>query len=237
MTGRVEHSHNTERALATEVRPSLRGVSHRVAAVLAVPAAVWLVVVAPAGRARLAAGVFGVCIAAMLAISAVVHHRRWPRHTTEVLFRLDHTGIYLAIAGTATPIGMLALHGWHRDVVLWGVWVAALVGIAIEWLPFRTPRGVAHSLYLVMGWATVPFVPAVVANRGWAVGALLLAGGALYTVGAVIVAVRRPDPVPHVFGYHEVWHLLVVLAVVLHYAMVVVTLLRAGTGTGGVGGG
>ncbi len=235
MTGRFERSHNTERALAAEVRPALRGVSHRVAAVLAVPAGVGLVMAAPAGRARVAAAVFGVCIAAMLTISAVVHHRRWPPRTTEVLFRLDHTGIYLAIAGTATPIGMLALHGWHRDVVLWGIWAAAVVGIAIEWLPFRTPRGVAHTLYLVMGWATVPFVSAVVAERGWVAGALLLAGGALYTVGAIVVAVGRPDPVPHVFGYHEVWHLLVVLAVVLHYAMVGVVLVPASAGSPVVG--
>lgn len=236
MTGRLARSHSTERALATEVRPALRGVSHRVAASLAAPAALWLVVAAPPGRARVAAGVFGACITAMLAASAVVHHRRWSPHVTEVLFRLDHTGIYLAIAGTATPIGMLALHGWHRDVVLWGVWAAALVGIAIEWLPFRTPRGVAHTLYLVMGWATVPFLPAIVANRGWVAGALLLGGGVLYTTGAIVVAVGRPDPVPEVFGYHEVWHLLVVLAVVLHYAMVGV-ILPAGTTTATVGGG
>lgn len=237
MAGRSAHSHNTERALATEVRPTLRGVSHRVAAILAVPAAGVLVVAAPSGRARLAAVVFGVCIAVMLGTSALVHHRRWAPRTTEMLFRLDHTGIYLAIAGTATPIGMLALHGWHRDVVLWGVWAAALVGIAIEWLPFRTPRGVAHSLYLVIGWATVPFVPAVVANRGWATGSLLLAGGVLYTAGAIVVAVRRPDPAPHVFGYHEVWHLLVVLAVVLHYAMVGSILVPAGTAAAMIGGG
>lgn len=237
MVGRLERSHNTERALGAEVRPSLRGVSHRAAAILSLPAAVGLVVAAPTGRARVAAGVFGACITTMLTISAVVHHRRWGPHATEVLFRLDHTGIYLAIAGTATPIGMLALDGWHRDVVLWGVWTAAVVGIAVEWWPFRTPRGVAHTLYLVMGWATVPFVPAVVANRGWAVGALLLAGGALYTVGAVVVAVQRPDPVPEVFGYHEVWHLMVVLAVVLHYAMVGATLVSASTGTAMAGGG
>lgn len=123
--------------------------------------------------------------------------------------------------------------------MVWGAWSVALVGIVIEWLPFRTPRGVAYTLYLVLGWATIPFVPAVVANRGWTTGGLLLAGGALYTVGAVIVAVQRPDPVPRVFGYHEIWHLMVVLAVVLHYAMVGATLLpaAAGSGMGGAGGG
>lgn len=220
-----ERSHNTDRALAASVRPSLRGVAHRAAAILAVPAAVWLASAAPPGQARVAAAVFGACIAIMFAISAVVHYRTWDVHTTEVLFRLDHTGIYLAIAGTATPIAVLALDGWHRTLLLGGVWAVAVVGIVLEWLPFRTPRGVAHSLYLVTGWATVPFVPAVVDNAGWGTAALLLGGGVLYTVGATIVAVQRPDPVPHVFGYHEVWHLLVIGAVVLHYAMIGVTLL------------
>lgn len=211
--------------MAAEVRPALRGLIHRAAALLAVPAAVGLVAAAPTGRARLAAGIFGVAIAAMLAISAAVHWRTWSPHTTEVLFRLDHTGIYLAIAGTATPVAMLALHGWHRTVVLVGVWGVAAAGTVVEWLPFPTPRGVAQTLYLVLGWATVPFLPAVVSNAGWTAAGLLMAGGLLYTVGAVIVALQHPDPAPHVFGYHEVWHLLVVLAVVAHYAMVGATLL------------
>src|SRR5690606_28951193 len=115
----------------------------------------------------------------------------------------------------------------HRPVVLAGVWGVAVAGTAVEWWPARTPRGVAHALYLVTGWATIPFLPAVVANRGWGTGLLLLGGGLLYTVGAVIVAVRRPDPVPSVFGYHEVWHLLVIGAVLLHYTMVGATLLPA----------
>lgn len=218
--------------MAAEVRPTMRGVMHRAAAVLALPAAVAIAVAAPAGRTRLAVAVFGVAIAVMFAASALVHYRTWGPRTTEVLFRLDHTGIYLAIAGTATPIALLALVGWHRDVVLYGVWTVALIGIVLEWLPSRTPRGVAQTLYLVLGWATVPFVPAVVVNSGWRAAGLMLAGGLLYTVGAVIVARQRPDPVPRVFGYHEVWHLLVVLAVILHYAMIGGTLLP-GVGAAG----
>lgn len=223
-----EFSHNTHRALAAEVRPRWRGLSHRVAAVVSVPAAMWLVAAAPTGAARVAVGIFGACITAMFAFSATVHWRPWDVHVMDRLFRLDHTGIYLAIAGTATPIGVLALEGWHRLVVLGGVWTVALVGILIEWLPFRTPRGLSFTLYLVMGWAAVPFVPALVANRGWDSALLMLGGGLLYTVGAIIVAVQRPDPVPQVFGYHEVWHLLVIGAVVLHYAMVGATLLPTG---------
>lgn len=217
---RLERSHHTDRAMAADVRPRLRGWSHRVAAVLAVPAGVWLTLQAPPGEARWAAAVFAASIAVMLAASALVHWREWDPHTTEVLFRLDLTGIYLAIAGTATAVSVLALTGWHRPLVLYGVWTVALAGIVLEWLPFSTPRGLAHGLFLGLGWLTVPFVPAVLANRGWTVLLLMLGGGLLYTVGAVIVARQRPDPAPHVFGYHEIWHALVVAAVILHYAMV-----------------
>jgi hemolysin III len=223
-----ERSHNTDRAL-NSTRPRWRGVSHRVAAVLMVPAGVWLTVSAPGGRPRIAAGVFAVCIWAMFTISAVVHLRAWSPHVTEVLFRLDHTGIYLAIAGSATPVALLGLDGTARNVLLAVVWGGAVVGIVIEWLPFATPKGVAHTLYLVLGWAAVPMLPAVVDNRGWATVVLLLLGGLCYTVGAVIVAVRRPDPAPQVLGYHEIWHLLVVAAVAFHFVMVSATLLPAGS--------
>jgi hemolysin III len=215
-----ERSHNTERALTVEVRPALRGVSHRVATPVAVVAAGALTMSAAPGAARWGAAVFGAAIVAMFGISALVHARRWEPHALEILFRLDHTGIYLAIAGTATPVALLAMDGWQQAVVLGGVWGVATVGIVVEWLPFRTPRGLAHGLYLGMGWVTVPFLPVVISRVGWIIAGLLMAGGVVYTVGAVIVAIQRPDPSPRIFGYHELWHLLVIVAVVCHYVMV-----------------
>jgi len=215
-----ERSHNTERAMTVEVRPAWRGVSHRVATPVAVIGAVILTIGAAPGAARWGAAVFGVAIAVMFGISALVHARRWGPHAMEVLFRLDHTGIYLAIAGTATPVALLAMDGWAQAVVLWGVWGVATVGTIVEWLPFRTPRGLAHGLYLGMGWVTVPFLPVVVSGAGWTIAGLLMAGGVVYTVGAVIVAIQRPDPSPRIFGYHEIWHVLVIVAVALHYVMV-----------------
>lgn len=215
-----ERSHNTERAMTVEVRPAWRGVSHRVATPIAVVAAVAITMSAAPGAARWGAAVFGAAIVVMFGISALVHARRWSPHAMEILFRLDHTGIYLAIAGTATPVALLAMDGWQQAVVLWGVWGVATVGTTVEWLPFRTPRGLAHGLYLGMGWVTVPFLPGVISGAGWVVASLLMAGGLVYTVGAVIVAVKRPDPAPRTFGYHEVWHALVIVAVSLHYGMV-----------------
>jgi hemolysin III len=206
------------------VRPATRGLSHRVAALVAWPAAVVAVLTVPPA-ARLGVGVFAVCIALMFTASAVVHARRWSPQVTEALFRLDHTAIFLAIAGTATPLGLLVLEGWQRSVMLWGVWVGAVLGIAVVWYPRRTPRGFATTVFLSMSWLTVLLLPAVHARTGWDTTALLLGGGLLYTVGAVIVAIRRPDPRPHLFGYHEIWHLLVIGAVVLHYVMILATVV------------
>ena len=227
MTGRpprLERSLSTERAL-TLPRPRWRGVSHRVAAVLSVPAAAWLAWLAPAGTPRVAALVYALSMTIMFAVSAIVHLRPWPEHTTELLFRLDHTAIYLAFGGTATPLALLGLSGWHRTALLWGLWGAAAVGIVLEWLPFAPPKGFSNGVYLTMGWATMLLLPGLWSTAGVDAVVLLLVGGALYTVGAIIVGLQRPDPDPLVFGYHEIWHLFVIAAVVAHYAMVATTLL------------
>lgn len=202
-------------------RPRARGISHRIAAALSLPAAVWLIAVAPAGRPRIAAIAFGLGVLAMFTASAVVHLREWSPLVTEVLYRIDHTGIFLAIAGTATPIALLALDGWQRQLLLWGVWGGAVIGLAFIWWPKATPRGAANAMYLTLGALAVPVLPWIGENAGWGTVGLMLAGGAIYVVGAVIVATRRPDPSPELFGYHEVWHAMVIAAVSLHYVMVV----------------
>ncbi len=223
-TSAMAHSHNTIRALSGP-RPALRGVSHRAAAILSVPAAVVLSLSAPSGTPRLAAAVFGAAMAIMFSASALTHYRRWSPDATEILFRLDHTAIYIAIFGTLVPVALLGLDGGWRTLLLAGVGGACAVGIAIEWLPFATPRGVAHTMYLALSWTTVLAMPRLLHLAGWSALGLLLAGGVAYTVGAVIVAVQRPDPRPHVFGYHEIWHLLVIVGATLHYLMVGVALL------------
>lgn len=220
----LERSPSTDRAL-TLPRPRMRGVSHLVAFVISVPAGVWLIAAAGQGQARLAALAFGGGVSTMLGASALVHLRRWSERTTEVLFRLDHTAIFLAIAGTATAIGVLGLTGWPRSLLVWGAWSAAGVGIVLEWLPFAPPPGFANTVYLTMGWLPVLLVPWLIQQAGWSAVALLAGGGLLYTTGAIIVGLRRPDPNPHVFGYHEIWHLLVVGAVAFHYVMVAFVLL------------
>lgn len=185
----------------------------------------WLMASAPEGRARLAAGLFGLSMTAMFAASATVHRRRWPPRTTEVLLRLDHTGILLAFAGTATPLALLGLNGWHRGVLLWGVWGGSALAAAVVWWPRATPRGFATSVGFLLGCVPIAVLPALYQHAGWPTIRLLIAGGALFAVGAAVVGLRRPDPNPHVFGYHEIWHLFVIGGVGLYYVMVARTLL------------
>ena len=214
----LERSVNTERAL-TLPRPRLRGRSHLLAAIVAVPGAVvWTAVTPPGGR--LAVGVFAFGMAAMFTLSALLHLRRWNAATYERLFRLDHTGIYLAIGGTGIAVALLGLEGWASGALLVGMAVGSLLGIVVEWLPFAPPKGFNNAVYLTLGWLPVALLPWLWFTSGPVVVALLLAGGVLYTVGATVVGLRRPDPSPTWFGYHEVFHLLVIAAVVVHAIMV-----------------
>jgi hemolysin III len=216
-------SRNTELAIASP-RPRLRGSSHLVAAIVSLPgAAVWALSV-PSGRERVGVALFGFGVGIMFACSALLHLRRWSVATHERLFRLDHTGIYCAIGGSAAGIALLGLEGWPLRAMLAGAAVGTGVGIVLEWLPFAPPRGLSNSVYITLGWLPVLLLPWVWVAQGVAVVALIVAGGVLYTSGAVIVALRRPDVVPGWFGYHELFHVLVILAVVLHAAAIALLL-------------
>jgi len=214
----LERSVNTERAL-TLPRPRLRGRSHLVAAIFAVPIAVTWTILAPAGG-RVAVATFSLGIAAMFTCSALLHLKRWDAETYEFLFRLDHSGIYLAIGGTGIAVALLGLDGWARWTLLVGMGVGCAIGIVVEWLPFAPPKGFNSAVYLTLGWIPVALLPWLWFSAGWETVALLLAGGVLYTIGATVVGLRRPDPWPTVFGYHEVFHLLVIAAVVVHTVMI-----------------
>lgn len=221
---RFRHSHHAERAL-TLPRPTWRGRSHRIAAAVSVPVGIWLTVAAPAGASRVAAGMFAVGVFAMFAASGLNHLRPWSLHTTEVMVRVDHTGIYLTIIGTATAIAVLGMPPGAAQITMWVAWVASALGILVVWLPFATPRGLNNGIYLTIGWGSVLAMPVLYRHSGLASVLLLLLGGIFYTVGVVIVSKQRPDPNPDVFGYHEIWHLLVIAAVIVHYIDVAFVLL------------
>jgi hemolysin III len=211
-------SHNTERALSAP-RPRLRGVSHLVAALFGVPLGGWWIVAAAPGHVRWGIAAFVVGMSVMFSASAALHLRRWTAHTYEALFRLDHTGIYFAIGGTGLALALLGLDGWPRVVLFLVVTIGVTIGIVVEWLPFALPRGFSNSVYISLGWVPIVLLPWLWIQAGPVTVVLLLIGGVLYTAGAVMVAMQRPRLFPSWFGYHEVWHLFVIVAVGTHAAM------------------
>ena len=204
--------------VAPRPKPLLRGVSHEIAAGVALAGLVALVLLAPGPRARMGALVYGVSLVALFSVSALYHRPTWSPRARLWMRRLDHSAIFLLIAGTFTPLCLL-LGDARAHTMLAVVWVGAGLGVlrALVWP--RAPRMVATALYLLLGWAAVPLVPAMYRALGAGSLALLTAGGVLYSVGAIIYATRRPDPFPRVFGYHEVFHALVVAAAGLHFAV------------------
>jgi hemolysin III len=215
----LRRSVHTELAMAS-TRPRLRGQTHLVAAVLTLPLAAAWTVASPAGTPRFAVGAFGGGMAVMFVCSALLHLRPWPPHAYERFLRLDHTGIFLAISGTGVALGLLGLDGWPSVTLVTVSLVGAVAGITAEWLPFAPPRGFSNTVYLTMGWLPVVLLPWLWATSGPATVALLLLGGAMYTVGAVIVGLRRPDLAPGWFGYHELFHVLVIAAAATHGVMI-----------------
>jgi hemolysin III len=215
----LERSVNTERALAAP-RPRLRGRSHLLAAVIGLPGAIlWIATTAP-GRPRLAVAAFALGMVAMFSLSALLHLRPWGPSTYERFFRLDHSGIYLAIGGTEIAMALVALEGWASRVLLVGAILGVVVGIAVEWLPFAPPKGFNNAVYLTLGWLPVALLPWLWMTAGPPTVVLLLIGGVLYTLGAAVVGFRRPDPSPAWFGYHEIFHVLVIAAVGVHGVMI-----------------
>ncbi len=204
---------------AIRKKPRLRGIPHLCAAVVALPVVAVLVHHAAPGLASTAALVYGLSLITLLSVSAVYHTPMWSPEARMRLRRVDRSAIFVLIAGTYTPM-CVALGGDAYTQLLPIVWGAAAIGIvmAISWV--RAPRFATAAPYVLLGWAIVPYLGDLYRATGTAPLALIGAGGVLYTVGALIYARRSPDPVPEVFGYHEVFHVLVILASVCHYAAV-----------------
>jgi hemolysin III len=210
----------TAPAFVALTKPRYRGTSHFYALFVAVLAAVALAATAPAGLATFGATVYAVTLVGMFGASALYHRGTWQPAMAKRLLQLDHTAIFLLIAGTYTPIALIVMDGTERVATLTAVWIIAAAGIVFEWMPVPAPRGYVTTVYLCLGWIGIfSFVPLYDAT-GWA-GVLLIAGGGLcYTVGAIVHAARKPDPWPETFGYHEIFHVLVIVAALLHYCAI-----------------
>jgi hemolysin III len=208
-------------ALSALPKPRLRGVVHQWSFFVALIAGALLVAIAPTALARLAAGIYAFGLCALLGASALYHRGNWSARVEPWMRRLDHSMIFVLIAGTYTPIALLALHGTFARVLLFAVWAGAAAGIVFSVLWIEAPAWLVAIVYVALGWFLVAAFPAVLDSVGPVGFGLIAGGGLLYTVGAVVYARARPDPIPTVFGYHEVFHVLVVAAAALHYAAIV----------------
>jgi len=206
-----------QRFVTDEVIPRLRGLLHAHAAWVAAAAAILLVALAPTGGARLAALVYGAAMIALFAVSALYH--RWPGDPRwkPWLRRLDHSTIFVFIAASYTPIALIVLNGTLQIVVLVSVWVGAAVGVALSLAWITAPRVLQASCYLAVGWVAVIALPELWREIGAAPFVLFAIGGALYSLGAAVYATRRPNLWPRTFGFHEVFHALVIAAALVHF--------------------
>jgi hemolysin III len=203
------------------VKPKLRGVSHEWAFFASLFFGAGLILLASTPKATLAVAIYAVSLSALFGTSALYHRVNWKRpNVRRWMRRLDHSMIFFLIAGTYTPFALLALNGTLATAILVVVWVGAIAGAIVEMIWIEHPKWASVLIYMSLGWVAVVCFPALWSSLGIAGAMLLVAGGALYTAGAVVYAIQRPNPNPAIFGYHEVFHLLVIAAALAHFSAI-----------------
>jgi hemolysin III len=209
-------------------RPLLRGVLHQLAFTASLVVGTLLIVGVEGAREHVAAAVFAGSVAVCFGVSALYHRVLWTPRLRPWLRRLDHAGVYLLIAGTYTPVCLLVLDGPWRLAVLTAVYVCAGAAIAFKFVWVDAPKWLAVAMGLALGWGGLVVLPQMVARLNPAAVALLGAGGLAYTLGAIVYARRSPDPVPAIFGYHELFHALTIVAVACQYVAIAFFVVHAG---------
>jgi hemolysin III len=202
------------------VKPRLRGVFHQVAFFVSLVSGAALVWAAPTTGSALVMLVYAVSVSLLFGVSALFHRHTWGPVGRRRMRRADHSTIFIAIAGSYTAVAGIALTGWARTTVLCVVWGGAVVGIALRQLWLDAPKWAIAVPYVVVGWAAVAVLPQLYRALGGVGFALLLAGGIAYSAGAVVYALKRPDPAPAVFGYHEVFHACTIVGATLHFVVI-----------------
>ncbi|MCJ1704881.1 MULTISPECIES: hemolysin III family protein [unclassified Rathayibacter] len=214
-----------EHGAATEARPTWRGWIHAGLFPVAIVAGIVLVSVADGAPAKWAATVFAVSSLLLFGNSALYHRFDWSPRTKMILKRIDHANIFLLIAGTYTPLAALALPPAQGSLLLVLVWAGALLGIGFRVFWISAPRWLYVPLYLLLGWAAVMYLgPLFEASAAMMV--LVLVGGLCYSVGAVVYGIKRPNPVPGVFGFHEIFHALTAVAFLCHWTAALIVCLH-----------
>jgi len=205
--------------------PFLRGWLHMAALLVVIPAGVVLVVSADSPAARVATAIYAFSLAGMFAGSAFYHVVPWSEKGRARMKKLDHSMIYVLIAGTYTPFALLVIQGVWGMVILSAVWIGALAGIALKLVHIDGFRRIGGALYIVLGWLAILGLPRLVSGLTLVEFVLVFAGGITYTLGAVVLLRTRPDPSPKWFGYHEVWHVAVIVACACFYVATLLVVL------------
>jgi hemolysin III len=209
-------------------KPRLRGVSHQWAFVASLVAGAALIAMANGTREVVAASIYAFSLSALLGTSALYHRVNWEPGPRRWMRRLDHTMIFVLIAGTYTPFALLVMEGTLADVILIVIWASAVGGAVLNLAWWDAPKWFTSAVYISTGWAAIAAMPQLWEKIGPVAVGLLALGGALYTAGALVYARQWPDPRPEVFGYHEIFHLLVIAAAAIQYAVIAVYVLPEG---------
>jgi len=210
-------------------RPLLRGWSHVLGFFAVAALGGVLIGLAPGAGVRVTMIIYTAGVATMLGVSALYHRLSWSPERLAFMRRLDHSTIFLAISGSYTPIAVIALSGWQRSTVLALAWGGTVLGITLQWLPIHVPRWLSTAVYAVVGWVAVLALPQLWESLGPLGFSLVFGGGLAYTLGAVVYALKWPDPWPTVFGYHEVFHMFTLIGAGLHMAAIAFTVMRQGS--------
>ncbi len=211
---------STDSDLGEAAKPTLRGWLHAFMFPISVVAGIVLVATAPSQEGRISSAIFAATASILFGVSALLHRGSWSPSVEGLLRRLDHANIYLIIAGTYTPFAVLALPDDEGRVLLSIVWAGALAGVVFRVFWVGAPRWLSTALYVVVGWVAIFFIPELVDGAGIAAVVLIVIGGILYSLGAVVYAIKRPNPSPEHFGFHEVFHALTIAAYTVHYVAV-----------------
>jgi hemolysin III len=208
------------------LKPRLRGVLHQIAFPLSLISGTALVSLAGGAMAHVASSIYAASVALLFGTSAAYHRGPWSPRARNLMERLDHSMIFVLIAGSYTPFTLLLLDGWLRWTAFGVVWGGAAAGIITRNSRWAAPRWFSVGMYLAQGWVAIGIMPELLHKGGVAVVVLLLAGGLCYTLGAVVYARKRPDPSPRWFGFHEVFHSFTLAAFACHYVAVSLTVYR-----------
>jgi hemolysin III len=211
---------STEEDWVDADKPRLRGVSHAAMTLLVLAGGLILIFFSRSAAQVAAVSVYMAAGLLLFGVSAVYHLGMWNQRRDKVLQQLDHSNIFIFIAGTYTPLAIGILNGANRVVLVSVIWAIALLGVVLGALALKTPRWVQAGLYIIMGWIAVGWMPSFWINTGPTIPIMLLVGGIVYTLGAVVYAKKWPDPAPRFFGYHEIFHACTVVAAILHWVAI-----------------